>query len=42
MQLWGQHFEWQGVEIVGKTAIGRTTVVVLNMNSDEQLGLRLS
>ena len=41
-QNWSEHFEWQGVQIVGKTACGRTTIVVLEMNSDEQLGLRLS
>jgi hypothetical protein len=39
---WSEHFEWVGVEIVGKTACGRTTVEVLNMNSEEQVSLRLS
>ncbi|WP_200836744.1 HNH endonuclease [Rubripirellula obstinata] len=39
---WDDHFEWQGIQIVGKTPTGRTTVRVLEMNSDEQLGLRLS
>lgn len=39
---WSDHFEWIGVEIVGKTPCGRTTVQVLNMNSEEQVGLRLS
>ena len=39
-QLWNDHFEWQGVRIVGKTAVGRTTIEVLNMNSDDQLQLR--
>jgi uncharacterized protein YnzC (UPF0291/DUF896 family) len=28
--------------LIGKTAIGRTTVRVLNMNSEEQLALRSS
>lgn len=41
-QNWSEHFEWQGVQIVGKTACGRTTVVVMDMNSEDQLGLRLS
>jgi 5-methylcytosine-specific restriction endonuclease McrA len=37
---WEEHFEWQGIRILGKTAIGRTSVRVLSMNSDEQLSLR--
>jgi len=39
-QLWEDHFALQGAYIVGRTAVGRTTVLVLNMNSDEQLELR--
>jgi 5-methylcytosine-specific restriction endonuclease McrA len=38
--LWDDHFERQGIHIAGKTPIGRTTVRVLNMNSDDQLALR--
>ena len=37
---WVDHFEWDGVYVVGLTAIGRTTVYVLNMNSEFQLELR--
>jgi hypothetical protein len=37
---WEPHFEWRGIYLVGKTAIGRTTVRVLNMNSEDQLLLR--
>jgi 5-methylcytosine-specific restriction endonuclease McrA len=37
---WNVHFAKEGVHIKGKTAIGRTTVTVLRMNSDEQLALR--
>ena len=37
---WDDHFEIQGAYILGKTPIGRTTVHVLNMNSEEQLALR--
>lgn len=37
---WEDHFAWEGIHIMGKTAIGRTTVQVLNMNSDEQLDFR--
>ncbi|MFN0126249.1 MAG: HNH endonuclease [Verrucomicrobiales bacterium] len=37
---WSDHFEWVGTHILGKTAIGRTTVQVLQMNSEDQLALR--
>ena len=37
---WDDHFEWQGISLFGKTAIGRTTIRVLNMNSEDQLALR--
>ncbi|MBI4607317.1 MAG: HNH endonuclease [Planctomycetes bacterium] len=39
---WDEHFEWSGIYLVGKTAIGRTTVRVLNMSSEDQLTLRSS
>ena len=39
-QRWDDHFAWQGIHIAGKTAVGRTTVQVLQMNSDDQLSLR--
>ncbi len=39
-QNWSDHFEQRGPFILGKTDIGRTTVRVLNMNSDEQVQLR--
>lgn len=41
-QSWPDHFEKQGILIVGKTDVGRTTVQVLRMNSEEQLQLRLA
>ncbi|HEY4423202.1 MAG TPA: HNH endonuclease [Pyrinomonadaceae bacterium] len=41
-QYWGEHFELWGVYLIGKTAIGRTTIRVLNMNSDDQVALRSS
>ena len=41
-QKWSDHFHWQGVYVVGKTAVGRTTVGVLDLNSDEQVQLRLA
>jgi hypothetical protein len=39
---WTEHFEWQGVLILGKTPIGRTTVEVLLMNAEERLQLRMA
>jgi len=41
-QSWEEHFELQGVYIVGKTATGMTTIRVLNMNSEDQIALRSS
>jgi hypothetical protein len=37
---WCEHFRWDGVTIVGITAIGRTTVDVLRLNDEEQVQLR--
>jgi 5-methylcytosine-specific restriction endonuclease McrA len=37
--VWADHFEWLGPLIVGRSAIGRSTVEVLNLNSDDQLQL---
>lgn len=39
---WDHHFERVGVVIVGLTDVGRTTVVVLDLNSDDRLDLRLA
>jgi hypothetical protein len=39
---WSDHFEWLGIYLNGKTETGRTTVRVLNMNSDDQLAIRSS
>ncbi|HEY0771989.1 MAG TPA: HNH endonuclease signature motif containing protein [Sphingobacteriaceae bacterium] len=35
-QNWHEHFEWSadGLYIVGKTAIGRVTVIEVNLNND--------
>ena len=41
-QSWNEHFDLQRVYIVGKTATGRTTIRVLNMNSEDQVALRSS
>ena len=37
---WNEHFEFRGVLLIGKTAVGRTTVEVLSMNSNDQIELR--
>jgi hypothetical protein len=37
---WERHFRWQGAVVVGKTAMGRTTVEVLAMNDPERVALR--
>jgi len=41
-QLWHEHFERQGVMIVGRTSIGRTTIDVLRLNAEERLQLRIA
>jgi hypothetical protein len=37
---WRSHFRWDGLTIVGVTAIGRATVSVLALNHREQLARR--
>ena len=37
---WEEHFTRNGARLVGKTATGRTTVWLLDMNSRERLRLR--
>jgi len=41
-QEWEDHFEWQGIHLASKTATGRTTIRVLNINSEDQVALRSS
>ena len=36
------HFRWGGIHLIAQTAVGRTTIRVLCMNSDEQLELRMA
>lgn len=42
LNRWHDHFRWDGLHIVGRTAVGRTTVWVLKMNSPRQLAVRLA
>ncbi len=37
---WEEHFEWQGASLVGRTAIGRVTVDVLEFNLPHRIQLR--
>jgi hypothetical protein len=37
---WSYHFRWDGPYLVGRTAIGRTTVAVLAMNLAHRVALR--
>jgi hypothetical protein len=40
LHAWEEHFRWAGPWIEGRTAIGRTTVLVLNMNEERRVRLR--
>jgi hypothetical protein len=37
---WKKHFRWDGPLLVGKTPVGRTTIVVLAMNDPEAVVVR--
>jgi hypothetical protein len=37
---WHDHFRWKGPRIQGRTAIGRTTIAVLDMNHSDSLAVR--
>jgi hypothetical protein len=37
---WSRHFRWEGPFLRGRTAIGRTTVSVLQINQPERVSLR--
>ena len=37
---WSEHFAWDGVWLRGKTAIGRATVTVLDINHVDSLAVR--
>ncbi|HTU26018.1 MAG TPA: HNH endonuclease signature motif containing protein [Pirellulales bacterium] len=41
-QNWSEHFAWDGVRVKGRTAIGRVTVRVLDLNHPDRLRLRLA
>ncbi|MCX6956522.1 MAG: HNH endonuclease signature motif containing protein [Verrucomicrobia bacterium] len=37
---WSEHFAWEGVLIVGKSDVGRTTVNLLDMNDTDRTSIR--
>lgn len=39
--LWSDHFRWDGLELIAPTAIGLTTIRVLELNSDDRIEVRL-
>ena len=39
-QTWAEHFVLRGARIVGLTAVGRASALVLNMNAPERIELR--
>jgi HNH endonuclease len=39
-QKWARHFRWQGAYLVGRTAVGRVTVKILNINDPLRVELR--
>lgn len=41
-QRWTEHFYWEGCSLVGITAAGRTTIRVLDINSEERIRVRVA
>jgi hypothetical protein len=39
---WADHFRWQGAILIGQTAVGRTTIEVLEINAADCVELRQS
>jgi HNH endonuclease len=39
---WSEHFRWEGALLIGLSAVGRATITVLNINSEDQRLLRES
>jgi hypothetical protein len=36
-QKWARHFRWDGARILGRTAVGRVTVEILNLNDEQSV-----
>lgn len=39
-QKWARHFRWRGALLIGRTAVGRTTIAVLAINHPRRVRLR--
>lgn len=39
-QLWKEHFAWDGVQVIGLSALGRATVQSLDLNRPTMLAIR--
>ena len=39
---WSDHFQWDGPELIGRTAVGRTTIDVLRINHPDAINVRAS
>jgi hypothetical protein len=39
-QKWARHFQWDGPVLVGRTASGRATIMVMNINLEHRVQLR--
>ena len=37
---WSRHFNWDGPLLVGRTAIGRVTIAVMNINDEQRVQTR--
>jgi hypothetical protein len=37
---WAKHFRWQGAYLMGRTPVGRTTVILLHINDEYRVQLR--
>ena len=38
--VWAEHFQWNGAELTGRTAVGRVTINVLGINAPDFLEVR--
>ena len=42
MDIWGDHFEWNGPDLVGRTKIGSATIQVLAINDPAFRAVRVA
>lgn len=42
LQVWSEHFTWDGPQLHGLTPVGRATIAVLGLNSLDRILLRLA